>query len=263
VRLSHRDYDALLECILELHDRAPAGAFLIDAPRVMCRLFPCDYFAILAAEVSPSPVELRVTGAWETSPRVTQEIAQRMSHFFPSHPFTGAMQKKKTPSPLLFSDFFSDRQLLNQGFYHDLYRLVGIGRCVAIGWPAAHGAWFLSANRPPNTRDFTERDRQVMALLRPHFEQAFRTAELTGTPRPLVQQELQDRKLTPREIEVAMWVSQGKSNPEIATILQLSPRTVEKHVERVLVKLGVENRTAVALLIASPNLGQSRRTYGR
>lgn len=48
--------------------------------------------------------------------------------------------------------------------------------------------------------------------------------------------------LTPRQAEVAYWVAQGKTNPEIAIILATSPRTIDKHMERILDRLGVENR---------------------
>lgn len=51
-------------------------------------------------------------------------------------------------------------------------------------------------------------------------------------------------QLTEREVEVLRWVSCGKTNKDIADILQLSPRTVNKHLEHVFVKLGVETRTA-------------------
>ena len=54
--------------------------------------------------------------------------------------------------------------------------------------------------------------------------------------------------LTWREAEVLSWVAQGKTNVEIAAILSISPRTVQKHLERIFVKLGVENRTAAAAL---------------
>jgi DNA-binding CsgD family transcriptional regulator len=54
--------------------------------------------------------------------------------------------------------------------------------------------------------------------------------------------------LTRREAEVLIWICQGKGNPEIAVILGLSVRTIEKHVERILEKLGVETRTAAAVL---------------
>src|ERR1019366_9727916 len=52
--------------------------------------------------------------------------------------------------------------------------------------------------------------------------------------------------LSARESEILAWVAQGKSNCEIATILTMSPRTVEKHLEHIFQKLGVENRTAAA-----------------
>lgn len=53
--------------------------------------------------------------------------------------------------------------------------------------------------------------------------------------------------LTPRETEVLHWVAEGKTNPEIGIILQTSPRTVQKHVEHIFQKLGVETRTTAAV----------------
>jgi len=58
---------------------------------------------------------------------------------------------------------------------------------------------------------------------------------------------LGDLGLTPRETEVLAWVAQGKSNGVIGTILGISPRTVQKHLERAFPKLGVESRTAAAV----------------
>jgi DNA-binding response OmpR family regulator/DNA-binding CsgD family transcriptional regulator len=54
--------------------------------------------------------------------------------------------------------------------------------------------------------------------------------------------------LTVREAEVLLWVSRGKSNRDVAQILDISPRTINKHLERVFEKLGVENRAAAAVL---------------
>lgn len=54
--------------------------------------------------------------------------------------------------------------------------------------------------------------------------------------------------LTLREGEVLLWLTHGKSNKEIAEILTMSPRTVNKHLEQIFNKLGVENRTAAATL---------------
>jgi DNA-binding CsgD family transcriptional regulator len=52
------------------------------------------------------------------------------------------------------------------------------------------------------------------------------------------------RDLTPREREVLLWLTRGKSNSEIAKILEIKPATVSKHLERIYPKLGVENRAA-------------------
>ena len=53
--------------------------------------------------------------------------------------------------------------------------------------------------------------------------------------------------LTKRESEVLLWVTQGKSNRDVAGILDCSPRTVNKHLEQIFNKLNVENRTAAAM----------------
>lgn len=55
-------------------------------------------------------------------------------------------------------------------------------------------------------------------------------------------------RLTLREAEVLFWVTKGKTNKDIGDILQTSPRTVNKHLEHVFEKLGVETRTAAANL---------------
>jgi DNA-binding CsgD family transcriptional regulator len=49
------------------------------------------------------------------------------------------------------------------------------------------------------------------------------------------------------EAEVLYWLAQGKSNPDIATILGAGVRTVHKHVENLFRKLGLETRNAAAL----------------
>ena len=65
-------------------------------------------------------------------------------------------------------------------------------------------------------------------------------------------------KLTAREAEVLSWLSKGKANRDIAQILGLSPRTIDKHLEQIYAKLGVENRTA-ATAIAVKAGDQDRR----
>ena len=58
-------------------------------------------------------------------------------------------------------------------------------------------------------------------------------------------------KLTQRESEVLNWLIKGKTNRDIGEILGTSPRTVNKHLEHVFVKLGVETRTSAAAVAMS------------
>ncbi len=53
--------------------------------------------------------------------------------------------------------------------------------------------------------------------------------------------------LTPRVAEVLLWVAQGKTNADIATILGISESTVKKHLLEIFDKLGVETRSAATL----------------
>jgi len=93
-------------------------------------------------------------------------------------------------------------------------------------------------------RRVTESDQQVtiVALSRDSAQ-----APATGWSPP---------SLTARESEVLLWVSRGKTNRDIADILGMSPRTVNKHLEHIFEKLGVETRTAAAA--AARHLIESR-----
>ncbi len=65
--------------------------------------------------------------------------------------------------------------------------------------------------------------------------------------------------LTPREIEVARLLVDGKTNPEIAAELFISERTVQSHVANIMAKLGVSSRTAVAARVVREHLVPERK----
>lgn len=74
---------------------------------------------------------------------------------------------------------------------------------------------------------------------------------LTENSAASAQATLRDKlSLTNREAEVLLWLARGKSNKDIATILSLSPRTVNKHLEQIYSKLGVENRASATAIAA-------------
>jgi DNA-binding NarL/FixJ family response regulator len=91
-------------------------------------------------------------------------------------------------------------------------------------------------------------EQQVKSEFKPNF----------SSPKPL--QTVLD--LTPRVAEVLLWLAQGKTNGEIATILGNSEATVKKHVLEIFAKLGVETRTAASLraleVLSSPAASASQ-----
>jgi len=100
---------------------------------------------------------------------------------------------------------------------------------------------------------FSDDDRAIVSLLQPHLAQAFTNAQafstmIEGGECPSM---VLGGVLTERESQVAFWLARGKTNSEIGIILAMRTRTVEKHVEHLLRKLHVENRTAAALLLAA------------
>ena len=58
---------------------------------------------------------------------------------------------------------------------------------------------------------------------------------------------LESLGITPREAEVLLWIAQGKSIADIATILGCAENTVKVHIARIFEKLGIENRNAASL----------------
>jgi DNA-binding CsgD family transcriptional regulator len=86
---------------------------------------------------------------------------------------------------------------------------------------------------------FTERDRAVVALLRPHLQEAWADAEYRRSAAP---------RLTRRETEVLRLAAAGMSVAEIAEELCLSVGTVRKHAEHIRERLGVHSMAAATAL---------------
>jgi DNA-binding NarL/FixJ family response regulator len=91
-------------------------------------------------------------------------------------------------------------------------------------------------------RDFLEEDRALEAAL------SGVSSEPTGAAHTTPAHE---DNLSPREVEVLSLLAKGMSNREIAERLVLSPRTVERHIENIYAKIGVNNRVQAAAYAAS------------
>ncbi len=88
---------------------------------------------------------------------------------------------------------------------------------------------------------------RIMALSTPSNSTKARVFLMEESGAPQKPASLMSLGLTARQAEVLFWIAQGKSNPDIALILNASVRTIHKHVEHILEKLGVESRQAAAI----------------
>lgn len=103
--------------------------------------------------------------------------------------------------------------------------------------------------------DFSERDCQRLELVRPHLAFLYHHARqgVASAPgdlvptHPVSELAMSPPGLTTREADVMFWLACGKTDVEIAAQLSISPRTVQKHLEHIYVKLGVETRTAAVM----------------
>jgi DNA-binding CsgD family transcriptional regulator len=121
-----------------------------------------------------------------------------------------------------------------------------IGRPLSGELPAAIAGHIARLRRLQRTEELPplRRGNAVLRLKFSRHPQSSRfliILEETTAPAP-------EATLTAREREVLEWLGQGKGNVEIGMILGISTHTVKRHVERILAKLGAENRYAAALI---------------
>ena len=145
------------------------------------------------------------------------------------------------------SDFMSSRELHQLDYYNHGMRPLGIEHQMRLWLSAPPGvARYLYVSRRRTDADFSERDRDLLELVRPSL-----VALRERFDAPIGDHET-DHDLTERETEILAWVARGKTNKEIAVLLVVSPHTVRKHLERTYEKLRVHTRTAAVERVRRP-----------
>jgi DNA-binding CsgD family transcriptional regulator len=250
MRLSHRDFDTLQRAILEIHAYRDIEEFWQAVPHIFLKVIPADHFLMNGFHIDPATRRTTMVEVRESVPRVTQEMKLQMESGILEHPFASYFMGTGDPTALKLSDFFSGAQLRNSPMYQEFYRRWEIELILSVG-VSSRISDVAAMNLVRRGKDFTERDRLMMNLLKPHVDLACSNAERATSSRASDARRLADYALSARETEAARWLAQGKTNPEIAIILGASVRTVEKHVAKIIEKIGVENRTSAALTMAN------------
>lgn len=170
------------------------------------------------------------------------EIEAFDAHFH-EHPLVRFHARDRRLVSHRISDSLSRRDFHRTGLYNDYYRRIGIDHAIAV--PLFIDRELLVSfvlNRAKT--DFSDRECELLDLVRPHLAHAY------GQARDAVGSDSEDgvtQPLTNREREVIDWVARGKTDRDVGAVLGISARTVQKHLEHVFVKLGVETRTAAVV----------------
>jgi DNA-binding CsgD family transcriptional regulator len=133
--------------------------------------------------------------------------------------------------------------------YNEYYRAIRIDHVTAVPVYVDH-RFLVSFVLNRSGSAFTDRERDLLEIARPHLANLYRLGIAADRVREVpadISFDVAAVPLTAREREVLDWVAAGKTNRDIAAILGARPRTVEKHLERIYEKLGVETRTAAAM----------------
>lgn len=152
---------------------------------------------------------------------------------FHEHPLVRFHAYQGGRVPQRISDSVPFEQFRRTTLYNDYYRRIRIDHAIALPIYVRDGllvSFVLNRTR----RDFTDRERALLEVLRPHLARIYQRINSFG-------------QLTAREAEVLRWVAAGKSDAQIGAILRISARTVQKHLQNVYSKLGVEGRTAAVM----------------
>lgn len=169
------------------------------------------------------------------------EVPVHWQHYWHCQPCSYPDRTSDLRSVVKISDFYSDRQWRSVGTRCGINRPLGFEHDLMLSLPAGPGPamepgrtlrlFFLRGPGP----DFSERDRAVLTLLRPHLQQTCLDAERRRHPAP---------RLTPRQWDLLRLVAVGHTNAQIARRLGVTEGTVRSHLENIYERLRVSSRTA-------------------
>lgn len=243
------DPDCLERFKSELLNTLGTGDLLEAGVRLMVKALEGD-FGAYSVHSSEDPIV-----AFVSHPRIEKDQAidmlERINRHIGDHPVLRHwIEKDVTLRSNMISDFIDRETYRSTKLYQEAYQELGVEFQIAIRFADDFGNphIFMYTRRES---DFSERDRAVLDALYPAFMKAIKCNQLVGERLNQLHSAV---RFTARENDCLFWLSEGKSNPEIAAILGISARTVDKHCERLYRKLGFSDRASVLRLSSSLKL---------
>jgi len=230
------------------------GAYARRGVELLARLVPSEVTTLSVCHLASGRRE--VVGTPERA--IGAEDRACFDRHFNEHPLVRYHAYLHGPDTHRISDSVPFSRFRETPLYNEYYRRVGLDYAVALPlWVDEQLLVSFVLNR--RRRDFSDHEREILEMLRGGLSALYRHSLALQRARDGSSQ--LDRmlgsspagvpdghwRLTPREREVLQWLARGKADRDIAEILDISARTVHKHLQRIYEKLGVENRTAAVM----------------
>ena len=238
---------AILSLVGEVMGVLELDEFRVALVHALQRVVPSDWVSING--IAPNPRD-----HWAVmEPPVPTYLWERFRLFAHQNPLVERLQRTQDGRAYRFTDVTTPQALEATELWKQVYAPLGVGAQVAFTLPAEPG-WLLGValSRRPEHGDYTDAERGLLNHARPFLIQAYRNVlgfEALRETAAGGRAGAASLGLTDREGQVLELIAAGQSNQAAADALDLSVRTVQKHLERVYRKLGVSSRTeAVARL---------------
>lgn len=244
VPIDHPTSQKLLAAIYEMNSADSHSSFSEAVVAGLSRIVRAE---VVVFQVLDRVAERIMTHMSPPAPFTAEEIAYYATHSG-EHPLADYYTREQDPLARRISDVIDEAQwrasnlyqtcLQRQGLVHTVVLPVNINASVVV-------AVSFSRREP----DFTAEDCELLNAFAPHLRLAWQSHDNPWADRRELEsrQRLQGLGLSARESEVLFWMTEGKLNREIATMLGLTLGTVQDHVSRILTKLELENRHAATV----------------
>jgi len=209
-----------------------------------------DSDAISYTEVHPPTSAFRSLLSIGDDPRRRGDGIFAFARHMRSHPFRSHNPTFYGERALRESDYFSESDYLALPIARDVFLPSGVRHIMAIVIAQGGHALSLVLHRVLGRPPFSDAERDRLQSLRPHVSRCYRQAQerLLARLTPLDRLHMAFPDLTRRQLEVAWWLAQGRTNPEIATILSVGIDTIKAHVKALYRKTGSESRLEAAVI---------------
>lgn len=249
-RLRQQDLEASLSYLRELYAWRDSESFKHHVLETITNLVPSELTTYNELDLRTS----KNVWEWEPVPSDFAELTESFALYMDENPCIAYFRRTGDDRATKISDFLTQRELRKLGYYNEYLRRVGLEHRMSIVLPKPpHFVVALAFGR--GGKDFSERDRLLLDLLRPHLTQAHdsastlaqlqqESARLHQTKDALLTRESFERLgLTDREAYILLGIARGQTNRQIAASFYVSPFTVKTHLQRVYRKLEVGSRT--------------------